>query len=135
VVESAEAFEAELADPLGWQLPRHSQLLLDPIDDQLEIARVDVALVGGADQRASQLRAIEGLALPTSLDHRQRLRLAPLIGGEAMAAARAPPAPANGVSVIGAPGLEDPGGGLAARAIHHRKSTRTSVPANVGRYM
>ena len=119
MVEISESLEAELTNPRGRQLPAGvASLPLDSIDDLVQGPRVDVALVGGADERAEKLLAIEGLAVAVALDDLQALRDRPLVGGEAMAARRAlTPAP-DRVTLRGAAGLEGSGGGVATRTVH-----------------
>jgi hypothetical protein len=108
VVEPAETVEADLADSLGAQLAAGAAaLVLYPVDDQLEVARIDVALVGGADQTSAELRPVEWLALAAPLDHLERLGLAALEAGESPPALAALAAAANGGAALGTPALED----------------------------
>jgi hypothetical protein len=117
-VQLSQAVQAELADAGCTQLSALlAELLLDDFDDEGEATRVHVALVGGSGQAAKELLPIEGLAGAVPLDHLEDLRNGALIGGEAMPAFGALTAPANG-SVGDATGLEGPGGGVAAGAVH-----------------
>jgi hypothetical protein len=108
MVEPAETVEADLADSLGAELTAGAAaLVLYPADDQLEVARIDVALVGGPDQTPAELRPVEGLTLAAALDHLKGLGLAALEAGEAPPALAALAAPPNGGATLGAPALED----------------------------
>ena len=122
MVEPAQPLEAELGNPLGAELAsRLPRLGLDPLDDRLEVARIDVALVGGADQAAKELGSIEWLPVAVALDHFECLGNCPLIGGEAMATATALTAAPD--RLCGLPGLEDSSGCVAARTVHSSEST------------
>jgi hypothetical protein len=114
VIQPAQTLEAQLADPLGAELASGAAaFVLYPVDDQIEIARIDVALVGGADQAPAKLRPVEGLVLAAPLDHLERLGLAALEAGEAPPALAALAAPPNGGAVLGTPALEDARLGIA----------------------
>jgi hypothetical protein len=122
-VQSAEAFEAALADPLGPQLAAGvPELGLDALDDQIQVPWIDVALVGRPDQTGAELLAVERQPRPVALDHLEDVRNGAFIGGEAVAALRAAPPAADGVA-LGPAGLEDGGGGVAARTVHFTKCT------------
>src|SRR5918995_2447255 len=117
-IEPGEALEAELPDSLGRDLAHPLRLGLDALHDRLELARVDVPLVGGANQAAAELLAVEGPAPPIPLDHLERNRDGALIGGEAMPARGALPAAPQRGAPLGLPGLEDRGRRVAAGTIH-----------------
>jgi hypothetical protein len=124
VVELRQSIETELDDPGGREFAAAvARLALDPVDDLIEAPRIDIALVGCADQGAAELLAIERLAMAVALDDFQDLWDGPLIGREAMAARGAlTPAP-NRVTLRGSPGLEGPGGGVATGTVHFVKCT------------
>jgi hypothetical protein len=123
VVELLEAGEAEVGDAGGLDFPAAvAELAFNTIDDQGEGAGVDVPLVARPGEAAEQLLSIEGLAAPVALDHLRDLRDGTLVSGEAMAAAGALPAAADG-AVVDAAGLEGLGGRVAARTIHSSEST------------
>jgi hypothetical protein len=119
MVEFPQSLQTELADPGGAQLAAGvADLTLNPVNEEAELPRIKLALVGGAIEAPEQLRAIERLAVPIALDHLQRLRDGPLVGGEAMTTLRAlAPAPKSGAT-LGLAGLEDGGGGVAAGTVH-----------------
>jgi hypothetical protein len=116
-IEPGEALEAELPDSLGRDLAHPLRLGLDPLHDRLQLARVDVPLVGGANQAGAELVAVEGAAPAIPLDHLERVGDGALIGGEAMAALGALPAAPHG-AVRDSPGFERVGGGGAPRTVH-----------------
>jgi hypothetical protein len=132
-VERLEAAKAELADPLGCDLAAGGAgLALDAVGDRLERARVDLALVRGAHERAPELAAVEGLAAAAALDHHDRLAEAALERGEALAAAPAlAPAPDRGAAVGGA-GLERARGAVAGGTVHLLQSTTSGVSVPLG---
>ena len=87
-IEPLQALEADLPDPVGAQIAsRDLGLVLDPLDDQLEVTGIDVALVGCADEPRAELRPVEALTLAASLHDPGGLGLTALEAGEP------PPAP------------------------------------------
>jgi hypothetical protein len=101
-IEPLQALEAELTDPVGAQVAsRDLGLVLDPVDDQLELAGIDVALVRCADEPGAELRPIEALALAAPLHHPGGLVLAALEAGEAPPALLAAAAAADRASALG----------------------------------
>jgi hypothetical protein len=123
VVELSQSVETEIADSLRAQLPTVvTELPLNAINDEGEAAGVDVSFVAGPVEAAEQLLSIERLAGAVALDHLERLGDGTLIGGEAVAAACALAAAADG-SVRHAPGLERLGGGVAAGTVHSSECT------------
>src|SRR5919204_2158905 len=127
VVERLELVQAELADPLGLQRTGIRRRDLDPVDDRLDVDGGDRPLVGGGEQGAAELRAIEALALAASLAHVRRFRLAPLERGEAPPAGGASPAAADRVAIGRPTALQDASGSAAGRTNHLLDSTRASV--------
>jgi hypothetical protein len=127
-IEPLEALEAELSDPAGAQIATGDLgLVLDPIDDQLEVAGIDVALVRRADEPGAELRPIEALAAAAALNDPGGLVLAALEAGEAPPAALTAPAAADRAAAFGRACLENLGGGAATRTIHHAQCTRGGV--------
>jgi hypothetical protein len=123
VVEVSKTVEAELRDPSRAQLAtRLAGLPLDAVDEERELPRIDIPLVGGAVEAGEELVAIEGLAAAVALDHLERLRDRAFVGGEAVTAGAAFAAPAD--SAIGdPPGLEGPRRGVAPGTVHSSEST------------
>jgi hypothetical protein len=122
-VELSQSVETEFGDAGGVDLTAEvAELAFNTINDQGEGAGVDVPLVACPGEAAEQLLSIEGLARAVALDHLRRLRDRPLVGREAVAAAGALAAPADG-AVGDATGLEGLGGGVAAGAVHSLEST------------
>jgi hemolysin III len=123
-VEVAEALEAELADTFRGELaPRRGDRKLDPLDQALDVARRDRALVGCPDQRRPQLGPVERLADAIALADIQTRPLEPLVGGVAAPTRRAFPAAADSGAVLGSATLENASLTCAARAIHDPDST------------
>jgi len=123
VVEVSESFEAELPDTGGRELPAGvASLALDPVDNLVQAPRVDVALVGGADERAAELRPVERLAVAVALDHLERLGDRSLVRGEAVTAGRAL-ATTTDRPIGNAPGLESLSSGVATWTAHSPKCT------------
>jgi hypothetical protein len=137
VIEPLESVEAELADPLGAEFSAGGvRLLFDPVDDQLQLTRIDVALVRGPRKRTGELRPVEGLTLSVPLQYPSRLGLATLEAGEAAAALSALAAPANRGAVLGAAALQHLGLGAAGWTLHDAQATRCGGPEPfVARYI
>src|SRR3954447_9223969 len=123
-IDLLQSVETELADPGGGQLAAGvPELPFDPVDEEPELSRVELAFVGGAVEAPEQLLAVERLAMAVALDHPQRLRDRPLVGGEAVSARGALAAAAKGRAGLGLASLEDGRGGIAAGAVHCVKSS------------
>src|SRR4051794_28378114 len=116
-VDFLQSDETELGDARGRYLaavlPR---LAFNTVNEEGELPRVELPLVGRAVEAAEQLVPIERLAVSVALDDLQALRDRPLVGGEAMAAGRAFTAPANH-PIRDAAGLEGLRGGVAAGTV------------------
>jgi hypothetical protein len=119
VIDCVQSIEAHLTDLVGTQFASGVLgLALDPVHDQLELARIDVELVRRPRQGASQLRPVERLALSVALHDPGRLVLAPLERGEAPPALLAlAPAP-DGGAVLGLSRFEGSRLGVAGGTEH-----------------
>jgi len=117
-VEFLQAVETEPADPLGRELAAVvTHLTFNTVNEEAELAGIQLPLVGGSVETAEQLLAVEGLAAAVALDHFEGLRNGALVGGEAVAARAALAPPANG-AIGDAAGLEGLRLGVAAGTGH-----------------
>src|SRR3546814_9777103 len=94
---------------------RGFELALDAGDEPLDARAVDRALAAGDLDAAHQFLAVEGLARPTGLEHRDLAQLDAFEGGEARAAILALAAAADRRAVLGR---------TAVLHLTDRKSTR-----------
>jgi hypothetical protein len=122
-VEFLQAIEAELADPSRRQLAAGlADLPFNTVNEEAELPRVELPLVGGSVERAEELVAVEGLMGAVALDHDEGLGNRALVGGEAVSARRALAAPADG-AVWDATRFECLGRGVAAGTVHSSESS------------
>src|SRR5438477_5000165 len=105
-VEPHEPAQHPLADPFRFDLPpTPARLARDPVGELLQVADLDRALVRCAEHSADELVAVELLAPAVALAHHEHRAFDPLIGREALLAARALAPAANGVARLGEAGI------------------------------
>ncbi len=120
-VDVLEALHDELADGAGGALAlgRVDDEGFGLVDDVLHLGGGDVALLAGVQQAGEDLLAVEFLAAAVLLDDHVGDFVDALVGGEALVAALALAAAADGVGFLAFAGVDDPVLGKSAiRAFH-----------------
>jgi len=105
LVERRQRFHHQFANLVARNVApaRTFELAHDRVDGALGAVSLEIPLAQGDVDRAGELVAIEWLALPILLDHRQVSQLDTFEGGEPSGAVRTRPAAANGAAIIGRP--------------------------------
>src|SRR6185312_12441394 len=109
LVERGQRLHHQLADQIARnvRLAGAFELADDRVDDALDALGLDRALAQRDIDRARQLVALEGLALPVLLDDRQFAQLHALERGKARRAIGTEPAPPDRRAIIGRPRILD----------------------------
>ena len=126
LVELAQRREDGHADLVRGELglAGAAQRVLDVLAEAGQVVLGERAALAGLADAGDRLVAVERLGRPGALHHGE---LHQLEGGEPLLALDADPAAADRAAVLGDPGVEDLGVGVAAeRAVHPRSSSRVS---------
>src|SRR3954452_4064580 len=103
LVETGQRLHHEAADDIARNLALARALELEHhrVDHALDLLGLDRALAQGDMDRARELVALEGLALPVLLDHGELAQLDALEGGEARRTVRTEAPPADRGAIVG----------------------------------
>src|SRR2546421_607527 len=133
LVEVTQRAQDRQADVVTGYLGRTpgADRLLHPLCQQRDGVLVDRPPLAGLADASDDLRAAERFGDPAALNHRED---GLLHGREPLAALRAGPPPADELTVVGLPGVDDPGVGVPAVRASHRHHLLTGTPTGADGY-